>query len=76
MPHVVVIEYWGGVHWVIDDEDNELIHWPLGDLNGIYMNNLHGNWVIDGWGISSEIAHIWLLLDLTDDKSTLVPLIA
>ena len=25
--------------------------------------------VIDGWGISCEIALIWMSLDLTDDKS-------
>ena len=28
--------------------------------------------VIDGWGISCEIAQIWMPLDLPDDKSTLV----
>ena len=32
--------------------------------------------VIDGWGISSEIGLRWMLLDLTDDKSTLVLLMA
>ena len=28
--------------------------------------------VIDGWGMSSEIALIWMSLDFTDDRSTLV----
>ena len=28
--------------------------------------------VIDGWGISSEIALIWMTLDFADDQSTLV----
>ena len=28
--------------------------------------------VINGWGISSEIALIWMSLDFTDDQSTLV----
>ena len=28
--------------------------------------------VIDGWGISFEIALLWMSLDYTDDKSTLV----
>ena len=28
--------------------------------------------VIDGWGISCELAFRWMSLDLTDDKSTLV----
>ena len=33
-------------------------------------------WVIDGWGISCEIALIWMSLDFTDDQSTLVPVMA
>ena len=32
--------------------------------------------VIDGWGIPCNFALIWLLLDLTDDKSTLVQVMA
>ena len=32
--------------------------------------------VIDGWGISCEIALIWMSLDLTDDPSTLVEVMA
>ena len=32
--------------------------------------------VIDGWGISYEIALRWMPLDLTDDKSTLVQVMA
>ena len=32
--------------------------------------------VIDGWGISCEIALKWLLLDLIDDKSTLFQVMA
>ena len=32
--------------------------------------------VIDGWAISCEIALIWLSLDLSDDKSTLVQVMA
>ena len=30
----------------------------------------------DGWGISCEIALIWMSLDLTDDQSTLVQVMA
>ena len=38
-----------------------LTHRPLGDLNEILdVSNL----VIDGWGISWEIALRWMLLDL------------
>ena len=32
--------------------------------------------VFDGWGISGEIALRWLSLDLTDDKSTLIQVMA
>ena len=32
--------------------------------------------VIDGWGISCEIALIWMSLDFTDDQSTLVQVMA
>ena len=32
--------------------------------------------VINGWGISCEIALIWMSLDLTDDQSTLVEVMA
>ena len=32
--------------------------------------------VIDGWGISCEIALIWMPLDFTDDQSTLVQVMA
>ena len=32
--------------------------------------------VIDGWGISCEIALIWITLDFTDDQSTLVQVMA
>ena len=32
--------------------------------------------VIDGWGISWELALRWMSLDLTDDKSTLVQVMA
>ena len=54
-----------------------LTHWPLGNLNEILdMLFSNGFLVISGWGISCEIALIWMLLDLTDDQSTLVQIIA
>ena len=34
------------------------------------------NLLIDGWGISYEIALIWMSLDFTDDQSTLVQVMA
>ena len=50
-----------------------LTHWPLGDskLNfrwGIFKLIL----VVNGWGISCETTLIWVLLDHSYDKSTLV----
>ena len=40
------------------------------------MNNFKLILVIDGWGISCEIALRWMSLDLTDDKLTLVHVMA
>ena len=45
-----------------------LTHWPLGDFKLISVNG--------GWSISYEIALSWMPLDLTDDKSTLVQVMA
>ena len=50
-----------------------LTHWPLTDLNKIIKRVLFKiNSVIDGCGISCEIALRWLSLDVTDDKATLL----
>ena len=54
-----------------------LIHWPLGDFNKIlekYFFKLI--LVTDGCNISSEIALRWISLELSDDKSTLVQVMA
>ena len=52
-------------------------HWPLGNFNDIldmwFSNGFQ--WLI-GWGISCEIALIWMSLDFTDDQSTLVQVMA
>ena len=54
-----------------------LTHWPLGNLNTILGNKFSKkNSVINGWGISCELALRWTSLDLTDDKSTLVQVMA
>ena len=42
-----------------------LTHWPLGVFFKLIL-------VTDVWAISCEIAHKWMSLNLTDDKSTLV----
>ena len=56
---------------------NMLTHWPLGDSNKILDQVIFKLIsVTDGWGISCKIALSWMPLDLTDDKSTLVQLMA
>ena len=55
--------------------------WPLRNLNGKFKWNFRHVifkqiLVINGWGISCEIALIWMSLDFTDDQSTLVPVMA
>ena len=49
-------------------------HCPLGNLNVIFV--MWFSTYFDDWGISYEIALRWLSLDLTDEKSTLVQLMA
>ena len=50
-----------------------LTHWPLGNLNEIlrYVISQRIS-LIDGWGISCEIALIWISLDFADKQSPLV----
>ena len=51
--------------------------WLLGNLNEIFWHViLKQILVIDGWCISCEIALRWMPLNLTDDKSTLVQVMA
>ena len=47
-----------------------------GDLNEIFVVHFKLILVIDGKGISCEIAFKWMSMDLTDDKSTLVQVMA
>ena len=57
---------------------NALTHWPLGDFNKVLVTWFLA-WfifVIDGWDIAHEISSRWMSLDLTDDKSTLVQVMA
>ena len=54
-----------------------LTHWPLGDLNEILAKQFFKIIsVIGGWSIFCEIALRWMPLGLTDDKSTLVQVMA
>ena len=63
-----------------DDYDMEMIsvltHWPLGNLNEILNVIFKQILVIDDWGISCEIALLWMSLDFADDLSTLVQVMA
>ena len=55
----------------------QLTHWPLGNFNDILKYLIFQIIsMIDGWDISCEIALRWMSLDLTDDKSTLVEVMA
>ena len=54
-----------------------LTHWSQGHLNKISDEVIFNPiLMIEGWGISSEIALRWLSLDPADGKSTLVQVMA
>ena len=53
-----------------------LTHWPLGDLKEIGKSNLKLILMIGRWGIFCKIALEWMSMDLTDDKSILVQVMA
>ena len=53
---------------------NSLAPWKF-EWNFRYVI-FQGILVIDGWGISCEIAQIWMSVDFTDDQSTLVQVMA
>ena len=54
----------------------KLTHWPLGGLDKILDKGFLTILVIDGWGISCETAVIRLSLDVSEDKSKLVQVMA
>ena len=59
-----------------EDFHCESTHRPLGDFNKISEKKIKLILVTDGCDISSEIALRWTSLDLSDDKSTLVQVMA
>ena len=66
------------LYWVYDYLTSmlELTHWPLGDFNQFSESNFQkrfGDWC---WGFSCKIVLIWMPPDLTDDRSTLVHVMA
>ena len=64
---------WHSQPWKIYDLLWVLTHWSLGDLNEISDNNFQGKLKAE---VSCEIALGWLPLELTEDKSTLVQVMA
>ena len=71
--HTRVDGWMGGIDFW---NDASLTHWPLGDFNEILKIMFKLILVTDGCDISSEIAIRWASLDLSDDKSTLVQVMA
>ena len=56
---------------------DDLTHWPLGDFKEILDKWFSSYiYVIDGWGISNEVAIRWMSLDFSKNKSTLVQVMA
>ena len=56
---------------------SQLAHWPPGKFERKFRHVIFKQiLVIDGWGISCEIALLWMSLDFTDDESTLVQVMA
>ena len=68
--HLVVKEKYKITTLLFNSLTPEKFEWNFGHV--IFKRIL----VIDGWGISCEIALIWMPLDFTDDKSTLVQVMA
>ena len=67
--------YWSnpkryGINFIVNSLAPGEFQWKFGFV--IFKQIL----VIDGWGISCEIALIWMSLDLNDEKSTLVQVMA
>ena len=73
----LVLETWRYMwHWFPSLVVNSLapgkFEWNFKYVHVIFRRIL----LIDGWGISCEIALIWMSLDFTDDQSTLVQVMA
>ena len=63
----------GRLYWDCCPGALTLSHWPLGNFRYVIFKRIL---VTDGWGISCEIALIWMSLYFTDDQSTLVQVMA
>ena len=74
-PYCLYVYHQGpSIHWELNGVTNTLTAGKFG-WNFMYLI-LQIISVIDGWGISRELALRWMSLDLTDDKSTLVQVMA
>ena len=74
---VVYQNWFAVVTAAVDMVERLLTHWPLGNLNEIFRHVIfRQNLVVGGWGISCEIALVWMSLDFTDDQSKLVQVMA
>ena len=62
-------QLWGKCFCVKTKSCHQLTHWPLGDLNRILIKQF-------SWGIFCETTPSWMSLDLADNKSTLVQVMA
>ena len=72
--HVLLLLH---IHHFWNKQHGKLTHWALRDFNKVLVKwFLKFILAIDGWGISHEISFRWISLDLTDDKSTLVQVMA
>ena len=82
---------WDWWHWLLSYCGNVRYVWLLGNnymmwyFNSMAPGKFKWNFgyvifkrilVVDVWGICCEIALIWMLLDFTDDRSTLVQVMA
>ena len=66
-------------YWLIVPGSSQLAltHWTPGKFEWNFRHVIFKQiLVIDGWGISCEIALIWMSLGFTDDQSTLVQVMA
>ena len=75
------------LHWKTGCHDSSARtrYWKLTSINSLAPGKFEWNFrylilqiisVIDGWGIPCELALRWMSLDFTDDKSTLVQVMA
>ena len=78
---VCLVSWWTQPQWSLTHICIDQLWWVNSFAPGKFEWNFsyvifQGILVIDGWGISCEIALIWMSVDFTDDQSTLVQVMA